>query len=139
MKLLVTDNSNGVCVGVKVRVKGYIPGVGAVTRVLTLEEAAWVEEEEPDLMLEPEREDSSDAEESARRARGAARVLEVAIDCLKGSEGGPPDTRDGGSLPESRLVVSRDSSSLPGARKSQAAYTYRVREARPPGGTGSWA
>lgn len=94
-----------------------------MVRVLTLEVAAWVEEDEPDLTLEPEREDSSEAEESARRARGAARVLDVATDCLDGSEGGPPDTREGGSLPDSRLVVSRDSSSRPGARKSHKAYT----------------
>lgn len=108
-------------------------------RVLTLEVAAWVEAEEPDLTLDPEREDSNEAEESARRARGVARVLDVATDCLDGSEGGPPDKREGGSLPDSRLVVSMDSSSRPGERKSQAAYTYRVREARPPGGMGSWA
>lgn len=82
-----------------------------------------MEFEEPDRTLEPEREDSREAEESARRARGAARVLDVATDCLEGSEGGPPDTREGGSLPDIRLVVSRDSSSRPGARKSQAAYT----------------
>lgn len=97
-----------------------------------------MEVEEPDRALEPEREERSEAEESVRRVL-VPRVLEVAADCLEGRDDGPPDTKDGGSLPDSRDVVSSDSSGLPGHKKSDAAYTYSVREARPPGGMGSCA
>lgn len=81
-----------------------------------------MEVDDPDLALDPERDDNNDADESVRRAR-APRVLEVAADCLEGREGGPPDIRDGGSLPDIKLVVSRDSSKRPGQRKSETAYT----------------
>lgn len=91
-------------------------------RVLTFDGGAWVDVDDPDLPLDPERDDNKEADESVLRVR-APRVLEVAADCLEGSEEGPPDTKDGGSLPESKLEVSKDSSIRPGHRKSETAYT----------------
>lgn len=110
-----------------------------VVLVLAVDEGAWVDEDDPDLTLDPDLEDNSDAEESVRLVR-APRVLEVATDCLEGNDEGPPDTRDGGSLPDTKLLVSRDSSIMRlGHRKSDDAYTYNVTDALPPGWMGSWA
>lgn len=96
----------------------------AVVLVLTLDDGACVEvEDDPDLTLEPERDDNREADESVLRVR-APRVLEVAADCLDGNDEGPADNNDGGSLPDTKLLVSKDSSiSRPGHKKSEMAYT----------------